>query len=80
MKTIIIEGMPWLLSLVTIAMMWLAGSKWRWTWALATGNQALWLVWITVSATWGLLPMNAALWFVCIRNHWKWQKNHSENR
>lgn len=73
MKQLISELLPWLLSLVTIVIMWQAGSNWRWTWVLSTANQALWLVWILATGTWGLLPMNIALWVVSIRNHHKWR-------
>lgn len=64
--------LPWLLSAITITSMWLAGSKWRWTWMLTLANQALWLTWIISIRAWGLLPMNLAMIVVAIRNHRKW--------
>ena len=66
--------LPWILSAITITSMWLAGSRWRYTWLLTLGNQALWLTWIIAMGAWGLLPMNAALWIVYARNHMKWNK------
>lgn len=66
--------LPWLLSAITIYMTVLAGNKSRNAWLFGLVNQALWLVWIIVTASWGLLPMNAALWIVYSRNHLKWRK------
>lgn len=66
--------LPWLLSAITIYMTVLAGNKSRNAWLFGLVNQALWLVWIVVTASWGLLPMNAALWVVYSRNHLKWRK------
>lgn len=67
--------LPWILSAITITSMWLAGSRWRYTWLLTLGNQALWLTWIVVIQAWGLLPMNFAMIVVSIRNHRKWSKS-----
>ncbi|HEY0820970.1 MAG TPA: hypothetical protein VGD46_19445 [Rhizobacter sp.] len=66
--------LPWLLSAITIYMTVLAGNKARHAWAVGLGNQALWLLWIIVTASWGFLPMNLALWAVYARNHWKWRR------
>lgn len=66
------------MSAITIATMWLAGSRWRWTWALSLGNQALWLIWIIATRNWGFLPMNACMWIVSVRNHLKWQPGGKE--
>lgn len=70
----IVTYLPWLLSVITIYMMLLAGNKKPYAWAVGLVNQALWLVWIIASASWGLLPMNAALWVVYTRNHLKWRE------
>jgi hypothetical protein len=67
------ELFPYLLSAVTIVAMWLAGSNWRHTWLLSTGNQFLWLAWILSTRTWGFLPMNIAMFVVSIRNHLRWK-------
>ena len=71
-KEIIIKYLPYLLSTITIYSMLLAGNKKRGAWAVGLVNQALWLIWIILSASWGLLPMNIALWIVYIRNYLKW--------
>jgi hypothetical protein len=67
--------LPWLLSVITIYTMFLAGDRHRNTWLLGLVNQALWLIWIITVGAWGLLPMNAALWVVYARNHLKWAKS-----
>ena len=68
----VIVTLPWFLSAITIWMSLLAGNKNRHAWLIGLANQALWLVWITLSENWGLLPMNVALWAVYLRNHMKW--------
>lgn len=73
MKAVLINQLPWLLSLVTIASVWMAGDKRRHAWSLGVANQGLWLVWIIASGTWGLLPMTIVLGIVCGRNYLKWQ-------
>lgn len=68
------DYLPWLLSVITIWMTLLAGNKHPLAWAVGLGNQALWLIWIIVTANWGLLPMNLALWVVYGRNHLRWMR------
>lgn len=74
MQAALIAYLPWLLSVITICSMVLAGSKKRSAWSLGLLNQALWLIWICADSAWGLLPMNIALWFVFGRNYWKWNQ------
>lgn len=78
MSPLIREGLPWLLSAITLYMSLLAGNKHRSAWLVGLLAQALWLVWIVEIRAWGLLPMNAALWVVYARNHWRW--NYAEPR
>ena len=75
MKQALITYLPWLLSVITICTMWIAGSKNKNAWPLALANQVLWLIWIVVSQAWGLLPMNLALWFVYVRNLIVWESD-----
>lgn len=67
------DGLPWLMSAITIWMTLLAGNRHPSAWLVGLGNQFLWLVWIVAMGAWGLLPLNAALWIVYGRNHLKWQ-------
>lgn len=71
--------LPWIMSCVTIASIWLAGSKWRYTWLLTLGNQVLWATWIFSIQAWGLLPMTIAIVFVATRNHFKWAASGEGN-
>ena len=65
--------MTWVLSVLTIAVMWLAGSKRIEAWWISLGNQCLWLAWIVKSGNWGLLPMNLCMFVVAIRNLRAWR-------
>ena len=73
MRELISSYLPWLISVITISQLVMAGNKHRNAWLVGLGNQFLWLTWIIASASWGLLPMNMAIWFVYGRNHLKWR-------
>lgn len=77
-KDFLIKALPWLLSANTLYVMFLAGNKRRYAWALGLAGQALWLLWIILVQAWGLLPMNIGLWVVYSRNHLKWVKPEAE--
>lgn len=68
------DGLPWVMSAITIWMTLLAGNKHPAAWLVGLANQLLWLVWIIAMGAWGLLPLNIALWIVYGRNHLKWQR------
>jgi len=74
----LVEYMPWLLSVITIYQIKMAGDKRTAAWLVLTSNQALWLIWIICSGTWGLVPMNICLWIVGIRNYRKWAREEKE--
>lgn len=74
MRELVVVYLPWLLSAISIYHMFLAGSIHRWTWLVALGNQALWLIWIWASGNWDLLPLNIGMWIVCVRNHLRWRR------
>ncbi len=67
------DGLPWLLSIITIWMTVLAGNKNRHAWAVGLVGQVGWSVWIVAVAAWGLLPLNITLWALYARNHFKWR-------
>lgn len=69
---ILTDYLPWLISLLTIWMMFEVGNKRRRGWAISLGTQGLWLTWILVSSSWGLLPLNCAMWIITVRNYRKW--------
>lgn len=69
----IVTYLPWLLSALTIWMMWAAGNKNPNAWLVGALSQVLWAVWIFETEAWGLVPMNVALAFVYTRNLVKWE-------
>lgn len=73
MKTLIVTYLPYFLSACTSVQMFMAGRVHRHTWKLGLAVQALWLVWIVLSATWGFLPLNVVLWVVYYNNLRRWQ-------
>lgn len=74
MQHVITTYLPYLLSVISIYQIILAGNKAKHAWAVGLGNQSLWLTWILVSANYGFLPMNIAIWIVYTRNHLKWNR------
>lgn len=70
---LIADGLPWLLSAITVVQMRLAGMLHRHAWIIMLSNQSLWLTWIIATGTWGLLPMNIALWYVGACNQLGWK-------
>lgn len=66
--------LPYLLSIITVYMFFLAGNKRKHTWIIGLINQFLWLIWILKIEAYGLVPMNIVLWVMYFRNHIKWNK------
>lgn len=74
-KEIVVQVLPWVLSAITVYQVYLSGEIHKYAWVLGIFNQALWLVFIVLTATWGLIPMNVALTAVFVKNHFKWKNN-----
>lgn len=72
---LITDGLPWLLSAMTIWMTVLQGKKSAAGWIVGLCNQVGWLVWQLYTHTWGLLPLNAVLWVLYIRNYMLWKRS-----
>ncbi len=68
----LLSTLPWLLSAVTIAQIWLTGNRWRYVWLFALGNGALWMWWTCLAGAWGMMPLHVFGSIVAIRNHRKW--------
>lgn len=66
------SGLSLVMSAATITGQWLAGSKWRYTWALSFFNQWLWLWWICGTGNYGLLPITITFLFIAVCNHRRW--------
>lgn len=68
------EALTYILSMMTIISLLLAGNMKKEAWLIGLANQALWLVWIFMTKNWGFIPMNAALWVVHFRNYHLWRQ------
>lgn len=66
--------LPWVMSIVTIASMLLAGEKKRSAWIIGLLNQCLWSLFIVMTGNWGLAPLTVAMTIVYVRNLKKWRK------
>lgn len=71
MIEVIRDYLPWLLSLLTLIHMYIAGDNHPKTWIFGIFNQCLWLVYVVGTQSWGFLPMTIALFIIYIRNHGK---------
>jgi len=70
---VIIDCMPWLMSLISVISLFKAGSKSQNAWLWMLLSQVLWLIWIPITNNWGLLPGAVAYTVVAIRNHYAWK-------
>ncbi len=66
--------LPLALSVNTVAVMWLVGSKRAFGWALGLAGQGLWVAFSVVFEAWGLLLLAGVLTFVYGRNLLRWRK------
>jgi len=64
--------LPWIVSLITLTTMWMAGNKSPKAWLLGLFNQILWAIIIIHAELWGLLPTTIGITFIYIRNFYKW--------
>ena len=65
--------LPLALSVNTVAVMWLAGSKRALAWLLGLIGQAGWLAFVILFQAWGLLPLTVILTVVYTRNLLRWK-------
>lgn len=72
MNHFIVVYIPYMLSVLTLTMMWMIGNKNKYAWYLGLANQSLWLTWIITVQSWGLLLLTCALIVMYIRNLIKW--------
>lgn len=66
--------LPFVLSVVTIVAMELAGRKDKRAWAIGLANQVLWVAFIVHTRSWGLLVLTGALIYVYGRNYLRWSE------
>lgn len=65
--------LPYVLSAITGAQMYLAGNKITWVWKFGLYTQIFWLLYIYLIGAWGLLPGTFLVVVVYTRNHFKWK-------
>ena len=63
---------PWVLSVLTLVTMVMAGNKDIRAWYIGLFAQFIWVAFDIHFAAWGLLPLSFALFYVYVRNIWKW--------
>lgn len=68
----LLQVMPWVMSVTTLATNWLAGNKWLHTYKIGMANQAIWFAWVFMSHNYGFLPLNLFLTFIYYRNDRRW--------
>lgn len=75
---IAVTWIPYLLSVISVAQVYLAGNKSKHAWPLLIINQLFWIFWIVVSKNYGFIPLNVVLMFMGYRNYTKWKKEAKE--
>lgn len=78
MQALLVEGLPWVLSLFTAVHTFMVGNKDIRGWIVAMTAQVMWSIWVVASATWGLLPLNIILWGLYIRNYLRWRRHEDD--
>jgi len=73
-KTFVFDYLPWLISIITLWMMYLAGNKNRGAWTVGIICQALWSWWLIETKAWGLAPLTLGMWAIVITNYVKWRE------
>lgn len=63
----------YLLMIVGVMGLWLAGRKSVWGWAVGLGAQGLWLVYAMVTQQWGFIVSALAYGWVYANNYLKWK-------
>lgn len=70
--------LPFVTGVLTLVVMWLAGSRRTSAWVVGLVNQVLWIAFIVVFEAWGLLPLSIALIFIYGRNLLRWRREDQE--
>ena len=67
-----VDTLPYILSVLTILMMYLVGEKKRSGWLIGLASQAIWLYWIIADQKWGFLILSFYLTYIYYVNYRKW--------
>ena len=74
MKQLLVFGMPFLISLISLGASFLDGKKYMYSPAIKLANQFLWVFWIYISKNWGFMPLAIILIPIYYRNHLLWTR------
>lgn len=61
-------ALPWVMSVIAVAVMYMAENRHARVWQLSMLNQVLSFIWIYVSGQYGFLIMTVGMAIVCVRN------------
>jgi hypothetical protein len=76
---VLLLGLQVLLSINTLTLIWLVGSRKVLGWWLAVAGQAGWLVFIVASGSWGFLIMWVGLTGTYTRNLIRWRAEGADD-
>lgn len=79
MDLIISQYMSWILSLVSVTMLWLMGNKSKYGPMVGFAGQILWAYYAIILKQYGLLVGVFAFAIVHLRNGYLWMKNDKSN-
>jgi hypothetical protein len=66
--------MTYLLSALSIFVLWGVGNKWKWIWAVGILSQIIWFIFIYQTKLYGLIPMHVVYLCLYTINLIKWTK------
>lgn len=78
MDEVLKQLIPLVLSVNTLALTWLVGSRRTLGWVLGCAGQVLWFVFIVVWQVWGLLPLAIGLSVIYARNLIRWRREQTK--
>jgi hypothetical protein len=71
------EWWSWLLTLVGVSGLWLAGRRSAWGWAVGLGAQGLWIAYALATSQEGFLASAVVYGSVYLKNFLAWRKTPS---
>lgn len=66
----------WILTIVGVTGLYLAGKKVWWAWLIGLGAQVLWIAYATATQQWGFYVSALAYGWVYTRNALRWYREH----
>jgi len=66
--------LPWVISCISIYVMWQVGNLKRHAWIVGLCNQTLWFWWQYEVKAWGLMPLWTVMVYIYARNYLRWSK------